>query len=420
MIDFQGIRNIVTPRGEVAVIARGAEILWRKQKYKRELLYLESTGEQYIDTEYNPNTNSKMTLDFQPTEVQSTCYAGRRYGTSGSGYYRAFTINSGSNGALLYAAYADSGNVSLGDFTQERQTITISKDAFIRNGVTTEVGTDTELAGSYTVYLFACNTNGAKLISTCRIYSCKIWDNEVLVRDIIPVLDWNDVPCMYDKVTGELFYNLGTGEFKYAELSGFPSDYKEVAYLESTGEQWIDMQYPVTSGNIELRTKLFVPSVPDAEMDIFGFYRSSYGGAAIGFIDNQAFIYSRNKSANDGRASFPAVYTGNDYTFEINALWDYENRTKYLTINGERYASKYNGDVSQNPNVNPKLFACNTSADNLIGKMYYFQLYDNGVLVRDFVPCYRKSDKKPGMYDLVSDTFFTNAGTGEFICGSDI
>jgi hypothetical protein len=36
-----------------------------------------------------------------------------------------------------------------------------------------------------------------------------------LVADFIPVLDLNDTPCMYDKVSGELFYNKGTGEFLY-------------------------------------------------------------------------------------------------------------------------------------------------------------------------------------------------------------
>ena len=35
-------------------------------------------------------------------------------------------------------------------------------------------------------------------------------------------------------------------------------------------------------------------------------------------------------------------------------------------------------------------------------------------------PCYRKADNKPGMYDLVTNTFFTNAGTGEFTVGNNV
>ena len=49
-----------------------------------------------------------------------------------------------------------------------------------------------------------------------RVYEFKVYDGEALVRDFIPVLDKNDVPCLYDKVSEELFYNQGTGEFLYA------------------------------------------------------------------------------------------------------------------------------------------------------------------------------------------------------------
>jgi hypothetical protein len=43
-----------------------------------------------------------------------------------------------------------------------------------------------------------------------------VWENNALIHDFIPVLDWNDVACLYDKVTDELYYNQGTGEFSYA------------------------------------------------------------------------------------------------------------------------------------------------------------------------------------------------------------
>ena len=49
-----------------------------------------------------------------------------------------------------------------------------------------------------------------------KIYSCKIWDNGVLVRDFIPVRVGSGnaaVGYMYDRVTGQLFGNAGTGAF---------------------------------------------------------------------------------------------------------------------------------------------------------------------------------------------------------------
>ena len=35
---------------------------------------------------------------------------------------------------------------------------------------------------------------------------------------LIPVLDFNNKPCLYDEVSGQFFYNQGTGEFTWGEL----------------------------------------------------------------------------------------------------------------------------------------------------------------------------------------------------------
>ena len=55
------------------------------------------------------------------------------------------------------------------------------------------------------------------------------------------------------------------------------------------------------------------------------------------------------------------------------------------------------------------------------GNIYSCQMYDeNEVLVRDFVPCYRKADNKSGMYDLVNDVFYTSATSTDFDVGPDV
>lgn len=56
----------------------------------------------------------------------------------------------------------------------------------------------------------------------------------------------------------------------------------------------------------------------------------------------------------------------------------------------------------------------------VIGKCSYFKVLSNRNLLCDLVPCYRKSDGEIGMYDLVSKTFLTNAGTGTFTKGADV
>ena len=49
-----------------------------------------------------------------------------------------------------------------------------------------------------------------------RLYSFKGWyEPGVLVRDLIPALDIAGVPCMFDKVSGQPYYNVGSGTFGY-------------------------------------------------------------------------------------------------------------------------------------------------------------------------------------------------------------
>ena len=54
------------------------------------------------------------------------------------------------------------------------------------------------------------------------------------------------------------------------------------------------------------------------------------------------------------------------------------------------------------------------------GKCWYLKIYDhNKVLLRDLVPC-KNSNNIVGMYDIVNDVFYTNAGTDNFIGGPEV
>ena len=92
----------------------------------------------------------------------------------------------------------------------------MNKNILSINGVTHE-RTYASFQCDYSLYLCAINNAGsAGFFSNLRLYYCKIYDNGTLIRDYIPVLDWDDVPCLYDKVKRKLYYNAGTGSFTYA------------------------------------------------------------------------------------------------------------------------------------------------------------------------------------------------------------
>lgn len=55
-----------------------------------------------------------------------------------------------------------------------------------------------------------------------------------------------------------------------------------------------------------------------------------------------------------------------------------------------------------------------------VKKFIIYNDYNDIESIMSLVPCYRKSDNEIGMYDTVSQTFYTNQGTGTFLKGNDV
>lgn len=58
------------------------------------------------------------------------------------------------------------------------------------------------------------------------------------------------------------------------------------------------------------------------------------------------------------------------------------------------------------------------SGEYMTGRFYSFKIYDNGTLVRDFVPC-KNSSNVYGMYDIVGDSFYRSPNSYLFTGGSE-
>ena len=220
MIDFLNSKSIRTPRGEVASITRNGETLWQKVKYKRELAYLESTGKQYIDTGIVGDRDCGVELEVYITgNLNNGCGVGS-WGANTSTerawlfyvFGNTFRCGYGStNAALSYGAELNTWYKWKIDVVDDKQVIYLNDEHINTSGAKDYFTTNLNL------YLFGMNNRGSfayELRSKMRYV--KIRKLGVLVRDFIPVLDMNDRPCMYDKISEEFFYNQGTGEFLYA------------------------------------------------------------------------------------------------------------------------------------------------------------------------------------------------------------
>lgn len=83
--------------------------------------------------------------------------------------------------------------------------------------------------------------------------------------------------------------------------------------------------------------------------------------------------------------------------------------------------------VTRKPSVSNARITVLANADSpnaqdgcCIFKVAYIKIEQNGILVRNFIPCYRRADKLAGMYDIVGNVFYTNAGSGSFTIGPDV
>ena len=177
--------------------------------------YIESTGTQYIDTGISYSTSNKYEFyyDFQQMAIKSG-YALNGWDAGGQ---LGWSDGSWSHG---YGAITISGlnNTDRAQLSLVIESGSGSKSVIYYNN--TAVGSRTHASLSsyaqqnYMIFATA-SKNTITYYTTERIYGVKIYVNDELKREFIPALDDNNVVCLYDKVTKQYFYNLGTGTFNY-------------------------------------------------------------------------------------------------------------------------------------------------------------------------------------------------------------
>ena len=187
-----------------------------------------------------------------------------------------------------------------------------------------------------------------------------------------------------------------------------PGAYTELEYLQGTDTQWIDTNY-FPNNNTGIKTKIQFDSIENNHASIFGGATSGNRGFECFHWDSVVVCYY----GATGLSTTPVNL--NDF-LEID--WN-KNRFNYKVNNGD-VASRILSTQTFTEQSKMVLFGLSrggtvVAKSNI--KMYYFKLYDNNELIHNFIPARRNSDNKLGMYDTVTKTFFTNAGTGTFIAG---
>lgn len=189
--------------------------LFKKQEMPyTKIKYIESTGTQYIDTKYICGNDVRIETEFEYLQIDSVfrCIYGKQTRTAAED---AITVSQ----AVNYTVQAY-WRTNLTPFTLEkdrRYKMLQSQNALVLDGVDYGGWSSSITKSQLTMYLMARNNNGAAgNFFKGRIYGFKIYESNILAMDLIPVLDSSKVPCFYDKISNELLYNKGIGEFNYS------------------------------------------------------------------------------------------------------------------------------------------------------------------------------------------------------------
>lgn len=197
-------------------------------------------------------------------------------------------------------------------------------------------------------------------------------------------------------------------------ISQLPTEYQEVEYIQSSGTQYIDTGVVATSG-FEIDIKINIDTVTDVMAPILYAHEPSepYKRNFIAYTSSKKMEID----AGDKITQTSVTLTGDDVIKASNV----ENNF-YLTVNGTNYTPTVTtaaSNLEYSGRTMHLLHGNGYDVGYTSGKVYYCKITVDGTLVRSFVPCYRKSDNVAGLYDLVNNVFYTNAGSGVFAVGTD-
>lgn len=192
----------------------GNKLLW--QKYDAEIEYLEGSGTQYIDTGYIPNNNTRIECVYNVKDVTQShrIVLGCADSANATDAKNGIIIIRLQSGPSRFGFGNGSGTVYQSDDYSQLNTeykVYFDKNNIYINDTLVKTLPISEWTANNSLRLFGRAPWTSYLLNGYLKY-CKIWDDVTLVRDYIPVRVVQ-VGYMYDKVSGQLFGNSGTGNF---------------------------------------------------------------------------------------------------------------------------------------------------------------------------------------------------------------
>lgn len=185
--------------------------------------------------------------------------------------------------------------------------------------------------------------------------------------------------------------------------SPIPERYTIVDYIQSTGGPYIDTGiYP--DDTIIIQAKFIMTNYNGYVF--IGYYSSDSD-------DFRLFTFSSSTYLDYGNAGSGRIIISKRVGY--NEIGEIEFGNLYIKdlVTGNILAS------GTSVSFNEKTKTIKMFDNNNYGKMYYLRIKKQNSWVVNYVPVYDTQTQKYGMYDMISQTFKGNDGTGDFTGGYD-
>lgn len=390
----------------------------------KKIEYLQANDSQWIDTGYVPSNNTGMYVRAQQNVHSNSHVMGSGIDTNSpaDGFTAPRLLKStGNTCGFGWGGWTSWGNFGTGDVFDSQLNYLNDRKAILRidkNGGNTYSSDLGELPFTpvKTIYMFTTNKgNTPNLIWNGKIFEAKITEGIEVVKHFIPCLNDDNVPCMYDLISQETFYNQGDGQFNYprdypSSNYNLPAGFKKCVYLQSDGTQWIDTGVvpdnetglyfkgiQLTYGNFvpfgvgEGSNAIYPPRFSDKDL----YYR--WGGTGVKMMtwDKAGdLIFHSSLNFYDSKI---AKFDSEDTDVESFIT----SQTGTYTLSIRLFSYNLNGSYS-------------ATYGKWTGRVYRAQITQGTNLIHDYVPCL-DTDNRPCMYDLIDqEALYNQSGGTEF------
>ena len=187
-----------------------------------------------------------------------------------------------------------------------------------------------------------------------------------------------------------------------------PSGYTQLEYIKSSGTQYIDTGFKPNQN-----TKIIISVA----------FLGSAGENVLGSRNSSSDTTNRFGIITFGSSSKIGSFFGSTATQSISldsSIHNYTLSKAGLSVDGVSYGGAYTASFSCTYPIT--LFAWNNGSNGIVknsSKIVDCKIFSGEVLVRNFIPCKNPSGVV-GLYDVIENQFYQNAGTGSFVAGAEV